>query len=145
MIEHCGRPADFTDRTLKNLIRFLEPQDTLYHLGDIIFKWEKDLKFLLMCIPGTKILVRGNHDKKSNGWYRRNGFAFVADAIVLGDVMLSHKPIETLPSGVRLNIHGHWHTIEESKIPEWYNRATHRLLSSEKSNYRPVKLQEFAA
>lgn len=139
----CGRPADFGEQLLKNLRHLLTPQDTLYHLGDVIFYKYPDLKEMLDSIPGTKVLLMGNHDKKSKGWYARNGFAFVADMIVLDDIMLSHKPIERLPSGVRLNVHGHWHNDDHHKRPEWYSESTHRLLSVEVTNYKPVKLEEF--
>lgn len=73
----------------------------------------------------------------------RGGFHYATDAIVLGDVMLSHKPIEKLPSGVRLNVHGHWHNDNHHKRPTWYNETTHRLLSIETTDYKPVKFEEF--
>lgn len=143
MVELCGRPADFGEQLLKNLRHMLAPQDTLYHLGDVIFYDYPGLKAMLDSVPGNKVLLMGNHDRKPRNWYARNGFSFAADMIVLDDILLTHKPVEKLPSGVRLNVHGHWHNDEHHRRPEWYSDTTHRLLSVETTNYKPVKFQEF--
>jgi calcineurin-like phosphoesterase family protein len=138
-----GRPADFGERLLKNMRHLLAAQDTLYHLGDVIFYQYPKLKGMLDSIPGTKVLLMGNHDKKSKGWFMKNGFVFAADMIVVDDILLSHKPVEKLPSGVRMNVHGHWHHDDHHRRPEWYSESTHRLLSVEATNYKPVKFKEF--
>jgi calcineurin-like phosphoesterase family protein len=143
MTELCGRPADFTDRIVTNLQKVMYPQDMLIHLGDVIFYKMEMLDAILDLIPGTKVLVKGNHDKKSNNWYRRNGFHVVVDALRLGDVYLTHKPVETLPDGVRINVHGHWHN-KNIAVPEWWSAQTHRLLAVEHTQYFPVRLHEFA-
>ncbi len=79
MSRECGWTEGFGQLWINNCKRFILPQDTLIHLGDVIFYQMRKLKFLLGEIPGKKILVKGNHDHKSNGWYERNGFCFVAD------------------------------------------------------------------
>lgn len=145
MVTLCGRPADFGDQLLKNLRHALAEQDTLIHLGDVIFYKYPELKDMLDSVKGRKILLMGNHDRKTQNWYSRNGFSFVADMIVIGDIMFSHKPIQTLPTGVRLNVHGHWHNDEHHRRPDWYSESTHRLLSVEVTKYKPVKLEEFVA
>ncbi len=139
----CGRPADFGERLLKNMRHKIAAQDTLYHLGDVIFYQYTKLREMLDSIPCTKILLQGNHDKKSKNWYRRNGFVYAADMIVVDDILLSHKPIQSLPTGVRLNVHGHWHDSDHHKRPDWYSESTHRLLAVEHTDYQPVKLQDF--
>jgi calcineurin-like phosphoesterase family protein len=143
MVDLCGRPADFSERLIAQLRHHLTPQDRLFHLGDVIFYQYPRLKEILADIPGTKILLMGNHDRRSPGWYARNGFAFVADMIVVGDVLLSHKPVEICPSGVRLNVHGHWHNNIHHPRPDWYEESRYRLLSVEATNYKPVKFMEF--
>lgn len=139
----CGRPLDFGEQLIKNMRHLIAPHDTLYHLGDVIFYDYSFLKSIMDSIPGRKILLMGNHDRKTKNWYvTRGGFQCAADMIVLDDIMLSHKPIERLPSGVRLNVHGHWHDVHRER-PEWYSETTHRLLSVEATKYKPVKLEEF--
>lgn len=143
MVISCGRPENHTDITIRNLKQHMAPQDILIHLGDVIFHRYHELKSILHSIPGTKILTRGNHDKKPIGWYMRNGFNFAADMIQIGNIAFSHKPISPLPSGVRLNIHGHWHNNRNVVRPPFYNDQQYRLLALEDIGYKPVQLNSF--
>lgn len=143
MVNLCGRPTDFGDKLIASLRYHVAPQDRLFHLGDVILYQYGKLREILDSIPGTKVLLMGNHDHKSPGWYARNGFAFVSDMIVVGDVLLSHKPVQQFPTGVRLNVHGHWHNDDHHKRPDWWSVSTHRLLSVEATNYRPVRMIDF--
>jgi calcineurin-like phosphoesterase family protein len=141
--EFKTRPPDFTDQIIKNLRRMLTPQDTLYDLGDSILYKYTELKGILDSISGRKVLVMGNHDRKTHNWYMRHGYSFAGNMIVLDDVLLSHRPVRNFPDGVRLNVHGHWHDDEHRVKPEWWSPTTHRVLAIENTNYCPVKLTEF--
>lgn len=148
--DFCGRPSNFNELILSNLRYFVAAQDILYHLGDVIFYKNDKLREMLDSVPcARKYLIRGNHDKKSSGWYIRNGFDGVFDAVVVGDVLLSHRPQRVLPSGVRINVHGHFHNTDHRRLEpeynEWYDPSRHRLLAIEYTDYKPVKLVEFAA
>lgn len=145
IVTNCGRPADHMEIAVKWLRYYVMPQDRLFHLGDVIFYRYPVLKNILGAFPGKKILLMGNHDHQSRGWYERNGFDFVADMIVIGDILLSHHPQPVLPVGVRINIHGHWHNYSwVDNKPAFWSATTHRLLSLESEKYKPVKLMEFA-
>ena len=100
MVSEVGWPADYLQKIIGACAFYIASQDILFHLGDVIFYKYGELNSILGRIPGRKILLRGNHDRKSNGWFMRNGFDFVADQIVLGDVIFSHKPLMSFPSGV---------------------------------------------
>lgn len=143
------RPSGYNERIIKNCRRLLAPQDLLIHLGDVIFYKYTILNEILDQIPGRKVLTMGNHDRKSRGWYMNNGFDFVADTFTIDDIVFSHRPLQHLPSGSRINIHGHFHnTDHRSKEPEynaWYNTTIHRLLALEYTDYAPVRLDEFVA
>jgi calcineurin-like phosphoesterase family protein len=143
MVELCNRPTDFTDRIIRNLKHLLAPQDRLWHLGDVILYKYDQLKTILDSIPGSKFLIMGNHDHQSPWWYMRHGFHVAVEMMVVGDILLSHRPIETLPSGVRINVHGHWHNIMHHEKPTWYDNK-YRLLAIENTNYKPVMMREFA-
>lgn len=121
--------------------------DTLYHLGDVIFNNYPLLNDILAEIPGKKILLMGNHDRKKRGWYMRNGFDYAADMIVEDDILLSHKPVEYFPDGVRLNVHGRFHDTDhrrhEPQYNDWYNELQYRLFAIEYTDYKPVKFNEF--
>ncbi len=146
MLEACGRPVNFKELIIKWLKYYIQPQDILFCLGDLIFRNNKELKSLMENANCKRILVRGNHDKDSLGWYMRNGFDYACDGILTGNVWLSHKPTQSLPDGAEFNVHGHWHNFDfdnshpEKVIPLWYDTKKYKLLSMEKENYKPVNL-----
>ncbi|MBQ7585571.1 MAG: metallophosphoesterase [Desulfovibrionaceae bacterium] len=66
IIKYCSRPFadilsmneaifDFWNQTVK-------PEDTVYHLGDVVFKEKEDLIKKIKKLPGKKFLIPGNHD-----------------------------------------------------------------------------------
>ena len=146
IITLCNRPVNHLNLLIGSCRYCIAPQDRVFHLGDVIFYKLPELKGLMDSIPGKKFLIMGNHDSKSKGWYERNGFTFACEAMLVDDLYLTHKPVRTLPDGARLNIHGHWHNFEptpERSYPSWYSTKTHRLLSIEKTKYKPVQLKLF--
>jgi calcineurin-like phosphoesterase family protein len=141
--EHCGRPTDFTEKTLRNMRRLLAPQDLLIHLGDVMFYNFPELKGMLDSVKGKKVLTMGNHDKKSKSWYMRNGFDFAADSFVMDDIVFSHKPIEHFPEGVLFNVHGHLHNTGHRPQESWWEPGgRHRLFVLE-HHYQPIPLTKF--
>lgn len=138
MSKECGWIEGYEEIIIGKCVNLIAQQDTLIHLGDVIFYQMTKLKSLLDRIPGKKILIRGNHDKKTNGWYERNGFVFVADQIVLGYTLLSHKPTKDFPDGVMLNIHGHLHKKECTEW--WYIRNEYYKLDPVAMGFGPVRL-----
>ena len=138
IIEKCERPEDYEAQINRNWCLLVKPTDTIIHLGDVIMYKNNLLKGILEKLPGRKILVRGNHDAKSRSWYERNGFHYCCDALQLGSVLLTHKPCKVLPDGVRLNVHGHWHNRPKEPLS-----PQHKLLSIERTNYKPVLMEQF--
>lgn len=140
---YCGRPADFTQQVIRNLKRMCAPQDTLIHLGDVIFYNYANLGDILNGIPGRKILTMGNHDKRNASWYMNHGFAFAAAAIVMDDIIFSHKPIKDFPTGVVYNVHGHLHNTGHRPQERWWDPGgMHRLFVLE-HHYKPIELSKF--
>lgn len=111
MLTYCNRPVDFEKRIYKQL-RLLNKEDILIHLGDICMGKDQEMhdKYIstLNC---RKILVKGNHDHKSNTWYLNNNWDFVCktfrDKYFGKKILFSHKPM--IDDGYDLNIHGHFH------------------------------------
>ena len=103
-----------------------------------------------MPLKCKKILVKGNHDKKSNNWYQNHGWDFVVREMTQDwfgkRILFSHKPA---PVHVRynINIHGHFHDAAhhrwEQLLVERYSFPFNRLLSIEYENYRPVLLKDW--
>ena len=108
--KYCNRPDDFEKRFLANWKTCVKPSDVVIHLGDLTFKedWvEKTGK-----LPGTKILVMGNHDKLSYeeyikfGWIPMETFSLEIQGI---RILFSHRPI--YGHEFDINFHGHQHDL----------------------------------
>ena len=159
MVEYCGRPENF-DELIWASLESLPADCTLIHLGDICIGKDAEVHERIKKLPYEKILVKGNHDKKSDKWYRERGW----DKVVLemtghyeGKYMtFSHIPIAKIKN---MNIHGHFHNslhriLEGKWVVEGekerneeavkiYNPKLHKLLAIEFTNYQAVSLKEF--
>ncbi len=163
MVQYCGRPENHSELILKHLRNNVMPGDTLIHLGDICIGddvyWHKQLAKAVPMV--RRILVRGNHDRKSDAWYLDHGWFFVCerfDNIFFGKrIAFSHRPIPD-DSAFALNVHGHFHnTLHRIQKENWVvegekerNAADlkvltsrHRLLAIENTALNPVLLQNF--
>jgi len=145
MVEYCGRPEDFSEKILKNMLRLIEYNDVLIHLGDIcIGNDAKNHGTYLAPVYCKKWLIRGNHDRKSDNWYLNYGWDMVCDRldITYHDKMISfsHVPLLDVPGDI--NIHGHFHNNDHRRCEsELVNRMTekHRLFCLE-HHYEPKLL-----
>lgn len=141
MHKYCQRLDDFEDRILRQTRHKVKAEDVLIHLGDFCVGqdeyWHRE--FMAACL-GKRWLVRGNHDRKSNTWYHRNGWDFVADRAELNQfgrrIVLTHKPIDE--SGDYVNVHGHHHNTGHH--PEDETDGRHKLVFIE-HEYTPVMLR----
>jgi len=147
LVELSGRPTNFTDLLLENLRKV--QGDIIIHLGDVCIGKDEDWhKAFMSRIPVgmKKILLRGNHDSKSDSWYLKHGWDFVCDEFsghYFGKkILFSHYPLPK--ADYNLNIHGHLHgnnhRHEEGgvEIVEGY----HIDIAPELYNYQPLLLQE---
>lgn len=144
MIELCGRPENFTEVIIKNWQKTVGDEDTVIHLGDVIFNRAGELKDINASLPGRKILIRGNHDMERSHWYTRRGFSVVCFGMVYAHAYFTHKPAKILPEDCTVNIHGHLHNTSH-RDAEYEQRPWHRLLALENENYAPVLLDSFLA
>ena len=148
-IEFCGRPENFNELLLKGLN--IVPVDSIFiHLGDICigndYDWHRKMFYELpRC---RKILVRGNHDKKSNSWYYEIGWDFVCeqfrDTIFGKDILFSH--VQVKDEGYDFNIHGHFHNSNHRRQEPQYTSILSEknlLYAPETENYKPVNLEKF--
>jgi len=148
LIEYCNRPVNFEKRIFKHL-NTLEQEDMLIHLGDVCLgKDQKMHDKYISTLSCRKILVRGNHDHKSNTWYLNNGWDFICktfrDKYFGKKILFSHKPM--IDDGYELNIHGHFHNNEHRELePELVaikNNKQHCFIL-EHTNYAPELLKTF--
>lgn len=151
MIEFCGRPENHEEIILKEL-NYIPKDSLLIHLGDVCIgrdaHWHEQLH-LNASQCKRKILVRGNHDNKSDSWYLDNGWDFVCEAFEARrfkmNFLFTHKPV-IIPDHIDLNIHGHFHNSNhrrhEPELKAIYEER-HKLLAIENTDLKPVNLQSF--
>jgi len=146
MIEWCNRPTDYEWRIEKNLLAI--PKDHIFIcMGDLCIGmdeyWHKKIFMNMAC---KKILVRGNHDNKSNTWYLNYGWDFVCyrfDDLLFGKwITFTHRPIPP-EYFVEINVHGHLHNQghRDEECSFAINSDKHILYSCEKFNYKPMNLE----
>ncbi len=138
---YCSRPDGWQDLIIENWNRFIQPGDTVFHLGDLVLGKKEDAEALIPLLNGKLYLMRGNHDRRGMAFYEGLGISLVKDPYQLEhatglQLIFSHRPIVPLPPGV-LNIHGH---IHNNPAPELGNR--HINLSIEVRQYRPWRLND---
>ena len=118
--------------------------DKIFHLGDIIFKGNKEnSQKLLNRLNGDIILIKGNHDNHSNSWYRDCGINEVYSCPILYSefYLLSHYPIYINENTPFVNIHGHIHSSKY--VSNGYdNQEGHFNVSVEVLNYTPINFDE---
>ena len=99
----------------------VNPEDTLYILGDVMLNDNEKAEQYLARINGKKIFIRGNHDTNPRvEIYKKytNEEIKWADVIKIKkrNIYLSHYPTYTanaddVPNKILLNFHGHTHQI----------------------------------
>jgi calcineurin-like phosphoesterase family protein len=156
LITLANRPEDFTERLLKSIRQ--GSGDLLIHCGDFCIgedkRWASEYNYASSGFK-KKVLVRGNHDKKSDSFYISHGFDLVCDQFVATHfgkrVIYSHMPVfkndaHWAPSFAPvLNIHGHLHGNshrgEFIKDGAPYDMAYHYDLAPELHDYRIVNIE----
>lgn len=116
----------------------VNPDDIVYVLGDFgAVGYEKKI---LAQLNGRKILVKGNHDSKSNEGYHSFGFVEVYDhpIIIDGFWILSHDALYVNANMPYANLLGHVHN---NPIVRDYSKQ-HYCVFVECIDYAPIDFEE---
>jgi calcineurin-like phosphoesterase family protein len=155
IIKYEDRPENFKELIIENCQKMIGENDTIIHLGDVIFSRKGELEDILKSIPGTKHLCKGNHDGESDDWYIRKGFATCRPFIIHEGILFSHKPMDLEKvdtdhsiSQLKYNIHGHFHRKERDENDRTaggypFYSEKHLKLSIEEMDYSPIELKDF--
>lgn len=129
-----GSVSQMDDALIAGWNRAVSPEDTVYVLGD--FGAEGREAEILARLSGRKLLVKGNHDTKSNTFYRQAGFEEVYDhPIILENFwILSHDAVYVNVNMPYANLFGHVHN---NPIIRDYS-SHHYCVSVERINYAPI-------
>ena len=141
IIKYCNRPfknsKEMNEYIANKWNSVVTKGDIVYHLGDVGFGSTEELKELVGRLNGTKILIRGNHDYKRgiNGW-KKVGFSEVyKKKLVLGNLILTHEPIEVEENYI--NVFGQ---IHNKLLDERFNKNNHICVSCDVIDYTPIKI-----
>ena len=81
VIAFCKRPYTNVEEMDEDLIlkwnETVGVEDVIYHLGDFAFMDKIRTAATIQRLNGRKVLLMGNHDKRSRAFYLESGFAFV--------------------------------------------------------------------
>lgn len=113
----------------------------MFVLGDLGLTTKENIKNIIGRLHGNKTLIRGNHDKFTDEFYRSIGFKEVCNYPIIYKkfFVLSHEPVKFVNGTSFLNIHGHIHNNEYDTEN---NNENHFNVSVEVIGYKPIDFQE---
>lgn len=137
IVEFANRPENHEELMIENWRELVQDDQYILHLGDLVLGSTKKFDEQAKLLTGRKWLLRGNHDHRKLGWYRKRGFLSADKPGVTNyrgfNIYFSHYPnlraVKKDPLGI--NVHGHIHE----------NPAPHiRCLNVcvEQTDYKPV-------
>lgn len=148
IIDYENRPfasvTEMDSEMIKRWNSVVSENDTVYVAGDFSFYdvLGRDEKTVEICseLKGRKVLIKGNHDIRSEEYYRQCGFAAAYDypIVVDGFWIISHEPMYLNANMPYANIYGHVHSSEMYRdcSPHSFCACAERL------NYTPIDWDE---
>lgn len=140
----------------KNIVK---KNDIVLYLGDfaLIKDYTKNfISEMFKSLPGYKFLIRGNHDRRNNDFYKNLGFIDIFDYLIINKFFICHYPIDSntpniykqifLNTNCNIIIHGHLHAnnpINDIKIDK-YNTIEHInvCVDYKNNNYLPIEFKD---
>ncbi|MCM1567897.1 MAG: metallophosphoesterase [Roseburia sp.] len=129
--------AQMNEQMIQNWNHTVQEEDTIYILGDFCVCGQESC--FLKRLQGRKVLVKGNHDTKTNEEYRALGFAEVYDlpVILQSFWILSHEPLYVNENMPYANLFGHVHNAPQYKTCS----KQHYCVTVERIQYTPISFE----
>lgn len=161
VIRYDDRPFEniqhMNEIIINNWNEMVREDDLVIHLGDFIFAGGNRLEEIVNRLNGYKILLKGNHDRKSNNYFIKRGFFHCEYNMIIDDIMLGHYPIYEIPpeksnkqssiynkyidkikrNNIKNIVHGHIHNNLTS-LDNSYNQFN---VSCCVHDYKPIKFE----
>jgi len=147
ILKYSNRPFKDTEEMdwamVKRWNSVVQPQDKVYHLGDVYFGSKERVDNILSSLNGRKRLILGNHDNGKDQMLQRH-FEKISMWGMFPEynVLLTHVPVHEsslrenrFKSGKMINVHGHIHTNPSPKGP-------YKCVCVEQTDYTPVNIKE---
>ena len=157
VIRHCNRPFETVDEMdaalIANWNRRVQPKDTVYIVGDLLFRNMRPANGYLGMLNGRKTLILGNHD---HTWIKRidaeKAFAAVANMLTIKDgaktVVLCHYPMLSWHGSGRGSLMVHSHIHNNTNADYWpYLQSHPNILNAgvDVNGFMPATLDELIA
>lgn len=135
------------DVLVQNWNKIVQPEDTVYHLGDFAFGTIGNVTHFRSQLNGNIHLVRGNHDKSLGRLEKIFGVGKVHNELsFMGPddkwLWLTHKPrsqgAPSFEQPLGWHLHGHVHG-------EWVRRGNAINVGVDVWGFQPVSLEELLA
>lgn len=122
IIHLCNRPFlnidEMNNTLIKNWNDKITNDDTVYHLGDLSYKFSRGhIKKVLDQLNGKIVFIKGNHDSEkdlkalSYRFEKIENLIEIKDDIIERNIVLCHYPIESWRQKEKgiYHLHGHCH------------------------------------
>lgn len=149
IIEYEDRPfhdvAAMNEAMIRNWNAIVGPDDTVIHLGDVGLGSESSLKEIVPQLNGHKILIRGNHDRKSDSFFYDCGFEEIHRTYIYtywdGTVIyMSHTPESRPGDGRKYDLHFFGHVHTKGDYPNVCRNGA--CLCVERWGYKPIPIDK---
>ena len=145
IIKYCNRPFETVEKMneimIENWNKCVRKDDIVFHLGDLGFGKQENLKPIIDRLNGKKYLIQGNHDRLTKTQYKELGFEWIKykSYMFLSDVkiLFTHRPpiwSQNIDSNL-LYIYGHVHGKGSNKI----NQID---IGTDTNNFTPYNLND---
>lgn len=155
IIRHCNRPfssvREMDETLIKNWNIRVRPDDTVYVLGDVIFRSAKAPEEYLSRLSGKKHLILGNHDQD---WVKKCTLEYFFESVSTLDhisdgthqMTLCHAPMTSWPDNTRsYMVFGHIHNNTNDACWQLICRSELMLNAGvDINNFMPVTFEEMA-
>jgi calcineurin-like phosphoesterase family protein len=141
---------EMDEKLLYNWNNAVSVDDTVYILGDLVFRSDKHATYYIDRLNGEKYLILGNHDHK---WIKncnlQKHFKSVAYYLEIKDgerrIALCHYPMLSWGGAARgaLHVYAHIHNKKDGLVFETLKKMDNALNAGVEINkYKPVTLDE---
>lgn len=150
IIKYCNRPFKTVEEMNEHIIEkwnsVVSNDDTVCVVGDFYLGDKDKLKEIVSRLNGTKILMKGNHDRFSTKFYIECGFSKVHTRKIVYfydkdnyTIALSHWPNRIADLTQVKCYSGHTHSY--NKLVNEEKRTNHWNINAEALEYIPLKIE----
>ncbi len=149
IIKYCNRPfnnvTEMNEKIIDNWNSVVKKKsDIVYILGDVSFAHYQFILEALNRLKGTKILIKGNHDRNCNPI--AHAFLAIRDYYEIHcneiPIIMFHYPLETWNKSHRGSIHLHGHTHNLDNLFHSTYKRNRFNVGVDVNNFTPLSLDQ---